>query len=319
MPSPVLRGAPELTEWPLKGFDLSSHNKAAINWTLMARDFNFAYARVSVGAEEDTTGAANIRFYRKMGLIAGAYGWFDQRRSIAAQIQVFHEQLRAVELGPGDLYPIVDVEPPPAKPGEKPIQLNVEWWRGILRGILPELFRRYRGVLIYGNLADLTKLALTRGPWDECEIILARFTTLNDPGIVPGLKPPVIWQLRGDKFPTVPPGLAEGYGDGDYWIDLNVAKYLPTIDPVTNPEADQPTPPAVTPVLETGEQLLRRVADEMSVSLELLRNGIDAIQAARAELSAVATASAERAERAAERAELAAERAEKAAAGGRRK
>jgi lysozyme len=92
----------------LEGVDTSHHN-AAVNWTtLHDNGVRFVFVKATDGKDYlDPAFADNFRAAREAGLLRGAYHFYETDDDGVAQAQWF---IRNVDLQPGDLPPVVDIE-----------------------------------------------------------------------------------------------------------------------------------------------------------------------------------------------------------------
>jgi lysozyme len=92
----------------LSGIDVS-HYQGVVDWAkIKAANVTFAFAKATEGANNtDAKFAANWVGIRNAGLVRGAYHFFHPSQDPAAQAQHF---LQTVQLSPGDLPPVIDVE-----------------------------------------------------------------------------------------------------------------------------------------------------------------------------------------------------------------
>lgn len=93
---------------PLPGIDVS-HWQGAIDWDAVAGDgVEFAFIKATEGGDyTDPRFAANWAGARQAGVLRGAYHFFRPQTDAMAQAAHF---LRTVQLEPGDLPPVLDVE-----------------------------------------------------------------------------------------------------------------------------------------------------------------------------------------------------------------
>jgi lysozyme len=92
----------------LAGVDTSHHN-AAVNWTtLQTNGVRFVFIKATDGMDYlDPAFADSFRAAREAGLLRGAYHFYETDDDGVAQAQWF---IRNVDLQPGDLPPVVDIE-----------------------------------------------------------------------------------------------------------------------------------------------------------------------------------------------------------------
>ncbi len=91
-----------------EGIDVS-HYQGQVDWTqVKAAGTFFAFAKATQGTSEvDPEFANNWAGIRAAGLVRGAYHFMDPKEDAATQAQHF---LATVQLEPGDLPPVLDVE-----------------------------------------------------------------------------------------------------------------------------------------------------------------------------------------------------------------
>ncbi len=92
----------------LLGIDVS-HYQGVVNWgAVKAAGCSFAFAKATEGTGiVDSEFAANWSGMKAAGLARGAYHFFHPSEDAAAQASRF---LATVQLQPGDLPPVIDVE-----------------------------------------------------------------------------------------------------------------------------------------------------------------------------------------------------------------
>lgn len=93
---------------PLPGIDVS-HWQGTVDWnTVSAEGIEFAFIKATEGGDyTDPRFAANWAGARRAGVVRGAYHFFRPQTDAMAQAAHF---LRTVQLAPGDLPPVLDVE-----------------------------------------------------------------------------------------------------------------------------------------------------------------------------------------------------------------
>lgn len=102
-------GSLEVPAATLLGIDVSHHQKR-IDWhTVVAQnDLHFAFVKATEGRDfRDSLFAENWEMLHQMGIRRGAYHFFRPNRRGSEQAQHF---LQTVELRPGDLAPVLDLE-----------------------------------------------------------------------------------------------------------------------------------------------------------------------------------------------------------------
>lgn len=95
------------------GFDIS-HHQGKINWDKLSKaqytpfPVRFVFMKASEGGDfSDTTFIHNFAEARKHGFIRGAYHFYNPKTDANRQADFF---IRSVELEPGDLPPVLDIE-----------------------------------------------------------------------------------------------------------------------------------------------------------------------------------------------------------------
>ena len=163
------------------GIDVS-HHQEAIDWSAVAADgVDFAFVKATEGVDHaDTRFCGNWADAKTAGLVRGAYHFFRADRDGRAQADHFH---RAVELRPGDLPAVVDVE---TLDGATPEQLiaNLRTWL-----FLTEI-RTGAKPLIYTNLKFYYRHLA--GHFDGYPLWIARYSS-HAPALSPATAP-AFWQ-----------------------------------------------------------------------------------------------------------------------------
>ena len=95
------------------GFDIS-HHQGKINWNELAKaqytsfPVRFVFMKASEGGDfSDTAFTRNFAEARKHGFIRGAYHFYNPKTDANRQADFF---IRSVDLEPGDLPPVLDIE-----------------------------------------------------------------------------------------------------------------------------------------------------------------------------------------------------------------
>lgn len=97
-----------LSDYPVRGIDVSNHN-GTIDWKQVAQaDYQFAYIKASEGrTHRDNSFRRNVEQARQAGLLVGAYHFFRKNRGGIEQAQNFLNAVSGIRL---DLPLVVDVE-----------------------------------------------------------------------------------------------------------------------------------------------------------------------------------------------------------------
>lgn len=116
---------PGLVDGPLPGIDVS-HWRGTIDWSAVAADgVEFAFVKATEGGDyTDPRFAENWAASKRAGVVRGAYHFFRPQTDAAAQAAHF---LRTVQLAPGDLPPVLDVEVTDGRSAES-IAAGVRTW-----------------------------------------------------------------------------------------------------------------------------------------------------------------------------------------------
>jgi lysozyme len=96
------------TDYAVQGIDVS-HHQARIQWdAVAAENIQFAFVKATEGATHaDSLFCYNWRELKRNGIRRGAYHFY--RPSVPADVQA-HNFMSWVELSPGDLPPVLDIE-----------------------------------------------------------------------------------------------------------------------------------------------------------------------------------------------------------------
>lgn len=147
----------------LYGCDVSTFQAPGlIDW----RTKDFGIVRAMYGTRPDGKCIQHVERIRAAGKIVGLYHFFRPDQSIAEQVAKFGEMALACKLGPGDMFPCIDVEDYPDKfSGNTPTHyapVSPDWREPLLR--LVEAFERiYGGAILYITQRDWGRLG--KPPW----------------------------------------------------------------------------------------------------------------------------------------------------------
>jgi len=155
-----------MPDFEVHGIDVS-HYQAKINWdTIAAQAIDFAFVKATEGTDHaDTLFCNNWSDIKRVGLKRGAYHFFRPRSSVLKQAQNFMSQ---VNLEPGDLPPVLDVEVTDGASDELVIK-RVRTW--------VEIIEHHYQVkpIIYTNLNFYKQYI--RQNFDDYPIWIARYNT----------------------------------------------------------------------------------------------------------------------------------------------
>lgn len=203
------------------GVDVSHHQRhGLVDWRHISQGSQFAICRATYGEAQDREVLNHYEDARSHGLITGLYHFFRPSQPVDKQIAAFDRVAQKVELGPGDIYPFLDIEMDPF-----PTKQHVEasWNDGCLQ-FVEAIEALYGGCGVYCNLADWVRLGSPQ--WVLERPIWAANWTREDEPLAPGGKWD-IWQHR--VGPYVANGVGGFYASGGLSIDQNVAKNLPLL------------------------------------------------------------------------------------------
>ena len=231
----------------IKGIDISRYQpKKLFNWYWIAKEFKFVIARACFGVSSDPLFESHVTNARRVGLKVGAYIFYRQTQGWEEQFKAFVAEMDRVELGAGDIYPVVDLEWPSPKDGKTKRKVyNTEG-----KKLCEALAAKYGKVIIYTAPGFYGTLGSPKWMSDERYIIWLTHYTLKDQPLQPAsLTEWTIWQNRGNTFKNkdgsvkIPGGRATGFGNGKRDIDTNLAKEIPII-PVAIAVDDEDEMPA---------------------------------------------------------------------------
>jgi lysozyme len=105
----LLLAAGPQDRYPIKGIDVSHHQKYIVWDSVKADTIRFAYIKTTEGSDwADSLYRKNLYDARRAGILAGSYHYFSFCKSGALQARNFCTHAHIVS---GDLIPAVDVEP----------------------------------------------------------------------------------------------------------------------------------------------------------------------------------------------------------------
>jgi lysozyme len=144
------------TLYSIHGIDVS-HYQSAIDWDEVKQmqvkniKIGFAFIKATEGSDNtDDSFKANWKGAKKAGIARGAYHFFNPYRSGKAQAENF---IDAVQLLPGDLPPVLDVEQAGAI-GKEKLQQRVGEWLTIIEQHYKVKPVIYTGADFYSNLLN---------------------------------------------------------------------------------------------------------------------------------------------------------------------
>ncbi len=192
---PQVAGRLDVPPALLPGIDISHHQRR-VDWQrlVQAGELHFVFVKATEGSDfRDSLFAENWVWLREMGIRRGAYHYFRPNRSGARQAQHF---LNTVELLPGDLAPVLDIETTDGLPAEVVLREVVEWLTAVQKAL-------YVRPIIYTNLHFYERYLA--GYFDDYPLWIARyaeeaprlrarrwhFWQFSEKGQLPGISRPV--------------------------------------------------------------------------------------------------------------------------------
>ncbi len=187
------------TDFSIQGIDVS-HHQQEIDWaTVASQDIHFAFLKASEGLQHvDPNFSDNWASAKTSGLVRGAYHFYRANKPAEVQFNNFTDR---VELQPGDLPPVLDIETLDGVSREELIAGITKWLT------LAEIKYDVKPV-IYTNIKFYYRYLA--GQFDEYPFWVARYGT-KKPAVGPGLQL-AFWQY-GDRGQV--PGISGP-------VDLNI-------------------------------------------------------------------------------------------------
>lgn len=189
----------------VEGIDVAEFSEN-VDWDkVKSQGIRFAYARINYGTyRKDSHFASYWSAIKKAGILRGAYLFFRPSEDIQPQVELFAQ---ALEMEPGDLPPVVDIEPDYYNHGES------DHWHDFT---LAQRLDRVTQVLTAVETATGYKPIIYTGPYfwrdtlgntsdfTEYDLWIAHYDT-DSPKIPGGWKLHTIHQYKGDQkgFPGI--------------------------------------------------------------------------------------------------------------------
>lgn len=261
----------------IKGIDISVYQPPKLfDWALIAKEFDFVIVRACFGVSSDKYFESHFTNAKKAGLKVGAYIFYRQTQGWEEQFKAFVTELERVNLGPGDIYPVVDLEWPAKSDGKtKRSVYNTQ-----AKLLCETLAKKYGKCIIYLSPGFYGDLGGPKWMNEDFYVIWLSHYTLKDQPLQPaGLTEWTIWQNRGNTFRNkdgtvkIPGGRANGFAGGGRDIDTNLAKEIPVIalPPKPQPVEDEMPEDVGDPDHATG--LVEDEENERDLRIMALSNG----------------------------------------------
>jgi lysozyme len=196
--------------YKLHGIDIS-HYQGEVDWPTLAPTQNnpdfplrFVFMKATEGGDlTDDTFQLNFQRAKDWGFVRGAYHYFIPTTDARKQAQFFINQ---VQLQPGDLPPVLDVEVSPKRKEQQQFVRNVKTWLDVVEtyyGVKPILYASYKFKEKYLNDTIFNRYPYWiahyyvdsvqyRGKWN--------FWQHNDAGTVPGISEQVDLDIFNGTF-----------------------------------------------------------------------------------------------------------------------
>lgn len=195
------------------GVDVSHHQAPdSLPWQQFEESSSFCIVRGSYGTMKDRVTAEHVKRARSVGLAVGLYHFFRISQPVAAQINVFRQQLELAKIDVGDIVPTIDVE---ADPLPKMTAVSAAW-QGSVLAFVDAIVDQFGFCMVYMTQREFNQLGapawlLTQPLW------VAHYTGAAKPA-TPGNKPATIWQHRVGPYDPNGPG---GYDKVHPLLDQN--------------------------------------------------------------------------------------------------
>lgn len=242
-----------------RGIDVSHHQApASLNWSAIASEHAFVYARATYGTQTDRHFVEHITAAQAAGMRVGGYHFFRQTQPVDEQIQALFATLDDAGCGEGWLPPCIDVER-----NEHDGELDPALYRAGVRAMLDACIDRYGAVVVYCNRGDWTRIG--EPDWFRDSRILIWVAHWDVPvPTTPGGLPWSFWQTGKASIvgSTAP-------------VDVNqfagAAQSLPLLvvdtEPPTAPDTDRPPPPTIDEQHAVQLAELEKVSETLSDGL----------------------------------------------------
>ena len=213
--SPVVDNEDAPKGYTVHGIDVS-HHQGAIDWELLRNSANidgnpvaFAFIKATEGSDiVDSRFKTNFAEARKYGIMRGAYHFYRTTTSAKQQAEHF---IRNVELLPGDLPPVLDVEIRPQGISAEDFRQGIlEWLARVEQhyGVRPILYtyHSFRQQYMNDPVFDLYPYWIAhyhvdsvryKGPW--------AFWQHSDRGELPGIKEKVDLNIFNGTYDDLKP------------------------------------------------------------------------------------------------------------------
>ena len=215
--------------YDIHGIDVS-HYQGKIDWELLRNrgtidecPLRFVMMKATEGANKlDPTFKRNFQMTAEYGFIRGVYHFYSSRSSASEQARFF---INNVDLQPGDLPPVLDVENKPESMSKEEFRKDILEWLCIIEnhyGVKPIIYTYFKFKTQYLNdeVFDQYPYWIAhyyvdhvsyKGPW--------KFWQHTDMGVLPGIKGKVDLNIYNGSFYDLQQMTIGGYGQLDDLTD----------------------------------------------------------------------------------------------------
>lgn len=198
----------------LKGLDVF-HLDTEVQWDLVAKADNaFAFVRGAYGDAMDSLVVSHVTAARAAGLKAGVYHFFRARMDPDQQLGALLRALDAVNTGPGDLPPAIDIEDNPNFDGDWNAADNPAYVLGVRHWIDRVTARIGKAPVIYTRAGFWDALPATTG-LNSCPLWVASYRD-TAPTLPAGWSDFTFWQYsQTGRLPGIDRDVDQSYFNGD--------------------------------------------------------------------------------------------------------
>ncbi len=219
------------------GVDLSHHQSPTnVPWEKLKASADFVICRASYGGGlRDRQVAEHMRRARQINMKVGLYQFYRPSQSVESHFKMFKQVADVVQLGDGDILPVLDIEPD-VYPAHTP---PTPKWQPALQELIGLMKEEWGGVMLYISQKDWSLLGKPSWVLDH-PLWCPHFINASKPA-TPAGREPHIWQHRVGPFDPEGPG---GYYKPDAYDHNKLIRPLPFIgdsrieDPISDDERE---------------------------------------------------------------------------------
>jgi hypothetical protein len=185
------------------GLDLSHHqDPKKVPWERIKAAADFVICRAAYGGVLlDRQVVEHVRRTREIGVKVGLYQFFRPGQSVDVHFNTMKLVSDAVDLGDGDILPVLDIEADGVAPHLTPPSPE---WEPNLHELVERMRQEWGGVMLYLTQRDWRLLGKPLWMLDH-PLWCAHYTSNADPATPAGRKPH-IWQYRVGPLDPEGPG-----------------------------------------------------------------------------------------------------------------